>query len=207
VGRYFKLAVEHRFIQGRKTEYVVAVCLYIVCRYEKTSHMLLDFADALQVNVFTLGSVYLKLVLKLNIRGMPIIDPSLYILRFASKMNFGDRTHEVGRTAMRLVGRMKRDWLQVGRRPSGICGAALLVAARMHGFHRTQKNVVQVVRVCDSTLRKRLEEFEETPSSDLTMQEFMKIDMESEADPPAFTQVSDGDALMGPTHLSWSCRV
>ena len=75
--RYFKLAVEHRFIQGRKTEYVVAVCLYIVCRYEKTSHMLLDFADALQVNVFTLGSVYLKLVLKLNIRGMPIIDPSL----------------------------------------------------------------------------------------------------------------------------------
>lgn len=48
--RYFKLAVEHRFIQGRKTEYVVAVCLYIVCRYEKTSHMLLDFADALQVS-------------------------------------------------------------------------------------------------------------------------------------------------------------
>lgn len=37
--------------QGRKTEFVVAACLYIVCRYEKTSHMLLDFADALQVNV------------------------------------------------------------------------------------------------------------------------------------------------------------
>lgn len=71
--RYFKLAVEHRFIQGRKTEYVVAACLYIVCRYEKTSHMLLDFADALQVNVFTLGSVYLKLVQKLSVRGMPII--------------------------------------------------------------------------------------------------------------------------------------
>lgn len=49
--RYFKLAVEHRFIQGRKTEHVVAVCLYIVCRYEKTSHMLLDFADALQVGL------------------------------------------------------------------------------------------------------------------------------------------------------------
>lgn len=47
--RYFKLAVEHRFIQGRKTEYVVAACMYIVCRYEKTAHMLLDFADILQV--------------------------------------------------------------------------------------------------------------------------------------------------------------
>jgi transcription factor IIIB subunit 2 len=80
-----------------------------------------------------------------------------------------------------------RMW-QVGRRPSGICGAALLVAARMHGFHLTQKDVVAVVRVCDSTLRKRLEEFEDTPSSSLTMQEFMKIDIESEADPPAYTQ-------------------
>lgn len=58
----------------------------------------------------------------------------------------------------------------------------------MHGFHRTQKDVVAVVRVCDSTLRKRLEEFEDTPSSSLTMSEFMKIDMESEADPPAYTQ-------------------
>ena len=48
---------------------------------------------------------------------------------------------QVGRTALRLVGRMKRDWMQVGRRPSGICGAALLIAARMHGFNRTQKEV------------------------------------------------------------------
>ena len=30
-----------------------------------TSHMLLDFADALEVNVFKLGSVYLKLIKKL----------------------------------------------------------------------------------------------------------------------------------------------
>eukprot|EP00041_Stephanoeca_diplocostata_P025724 m.679073 g.679073 ORF g.679073 m.679073 type:complete len:529 (-) comp22810_c0_seq6:2435-4021(-) len=186
--RYFKLAVEHRFIQGRKTEFVVAACLYIVCRYEKTSHMLLDFADALQVNVFTLGSIYLKLIRRLNIRGMPIIDPSLYMLRFANKMGFEDKTHEVGRTALRLVARMKRDWIQVGRRPSGICGAGLLIAARLHGFSRTQKEIIKVVRICESTLRKRLEEFEDTPSSELTTKQFMQIDLEGEADPPAFAQ-------------------
>ena len=184
--RYFKLAVEHRFIQGRKTEYVVAACMYITCRFERTPHMLLDFADVLRVNVFTLGAVYLKLIRRLNIRGLPIIDPSLYILRFVNKMDFGDKTHEVGKTALRLVSRMKRDWMQVGRRPSGICGAGLLVAARLHGFSRTQKEVLQIVRVCDSTLRKRLSEFEDTPSSALTTQEFMTIDLEGEADPPSF---------------------
>jgi len=37
-------------------------------------------------------------------------------------------------TQVRLVGRMSRDWLQTGRRPAVICGACLLIAARMHGF-------------------------------------------------------------------------
>lgn len=78
---------------------------------------------------------------------------------------------QVVMTALRLVGRMKRDWIQVGRRPTGICGAGeicaspllqlmqinsgLLIAARLHGFNRTQRDVIQVVRVCDATLRKR----------------------------------------------------
>ncbi|XP_063958999.1 transcription factor IIIB 90 kDa subunit-like [Lytechinus pictus] len=81
---------------------------------------------------------------------------------------------------------MKRDWIHMGRRPSGLCGAALLVAARMHNFHRTQRDVIKVVKVCDATLRKRLSEFEETPSGKLTIDEFHKIDLEEEQDPPSF---------------------
>uniref|UniRef100_A0A8C9MTM3 Transcription factor TFIIB cyclin-like domain-containing protein n=1 Tax=Serinus canaria TaxID=9135 RepID=A0A8C9MTM3_SERCA len=90
-------------------------------------------------------------------------------------------------TALRLLQRMKRDWMHTGRRPSGLCGAALLVAARMHDFRRTVKEVIRVVKVCESTLRKRLTEFQDTPTSQLTIDEFMKIDLEEECDPPSFT--------------------
>lgn len=34
--RLFTLAVQHNFIQGRRTQNVVAACLYIVCRTERT---------------------------------------------------------------------------------------------------------------------------------------------------------------------------
>ena len=37
---FFKLALGKNFTQGRKSEYVVASCLYIVCRLEQTSHIL-----------------------------------------------------------------------------------------------------------------------------------------------------------------------
>ena len=182
---YFKMAVEYRFIQGRKTEHVVAACLYVVCRLEQTSHMLLDFADLLQVNVYSLATCFIKLCRRLHL-NMPVIDPVLFIPRFAHQLDFGEQAHEVGKTALRLVSRMKRDWIHVGRRPAGICGAGLLLAARLHGFSRTQKEVIHAVRVCDSTLRKRLEEFEDTPSSALTVAEFQSIELEGEADPPSF---------------------
>jgi transcription factor IIIB subunit 2 len=61
------------------------------------------------------------------------VDPSLYIHRFADRLDFGRSMHSVANTALRLVASMKRDWIQTGRRPSGICGAALYIAAHIHG--------------------------------------------------------------------------
>lgn len=65
---------------------------------------------------------------------------------------------------------------------------ALLVSARLHGFNRTVREVVRVVRISESTIRKRLGDFQDTPSSQLTIDEFQKIDLEEEQDPPSFTQ-------------------
>ena len=61
------------------------------------------------------------------------VDPSLYIHRFADRLDFGRQMHGVANTALRLVASMKRDWIQTGRRPSGICGAAIYIAAHIHG--------------------------------------------------------------------------
>lgn len=44
-------------------------------------------------------------------------------MRFANKLEFGEKTHEVSMTAQRLVQRMKKDFIHSGRRPSGLCGA------------------------------------------------------------------------------------
>lgn len=107
-------------------------------------------------------------------------------MRFATKLEFGEKTHEVTMTAQRLVQRMMKDSIHSGRRPSGLCGAALLIAARMHDYSRTPMDIVRIVKIHESTLRKRLIEFGDTPSSMLTLDEFMAVDLEAEQDPPAF---------------------
>ncbi|XP_070180123.1 transcription factor IIIB 90 kDa subunit-like [Littorina saxatilis] len=184
---FFKMALDKNLTRGRKSLHVVATCLYIVCRMEGTSHMLLDLSDILQVNVYTLGRTFLHICQALCL-NIPAVDPCLYIDRFAGRLQFGDKNKDVCSTALRLVQRMKRDWIHTGRRPSGLCGAALLVAARMHDFNRTVKEVIKVVKVCESTVRKRLTEFEDTPSSQLTIEEFHNIDLEEAQDPPCFTE-------------------
>lgn len=56
----------------------------------------------------------------------------------------------------------------------------------MHDFSRTPVDIIRIVKIHESTLRKRLLEFGDTPSSVLTIDEFMTVDLEAEQDPPAF---------------------
>lgn len=139
------------------------------------------------MNVFELGHTYLQLVRTLNLR-LPPIDPSHHISRFAALLEFGDETARVAVDATRLVARMDRDWLARGRRPSGICGAALLLAARMNNFRRSVAEIVQVVKIADSTVRKRLDEFKKTGSAALSVGDFRSVWLEEENEPPAFVR-------------------
>ncbi|XP_056635285.1 transcription factor IIIB 90 kDa subunit [Diorhabda sublineata] len=182
---FFKMALSRNLTRGRRYTHVHAACVYLTCRTEGTAHLLIDISDVLQICCYELGRTYLRLSQALCI-NIPAVDPCLYILRFAAKLQFGSKTQQVANTALRLVQRMKRDSIHSGRRPSGLCGAALLMASRLHEFNRSPADIVKIVKVHESTLRKRLMEFGETPSSALTLDEFMTVDLEEEQDPPSF---------------------
>ncbi|OJD13067.1 hypothetical protein ACJ73_09250 [Blastomyces percursus] len=192
-GQVFKLAVGLNFIQGRRTKTVAAVCLYIACRRQDgNTVMLIDFADVLMINVFKLGRAYKALLDELRLGGnvfiMNPIDPESLIYRFAKQLEFGSSMMQVASEAVRIVQRMNRDWMITGRRPAGICGAALILAARMNNFRRTVREVVYVVKVTELTIHQRLNEFKATASGDLTVDQFRSVQLENSHDPPSFTQ-------------------
>ncbi len=168
--------------------------------------MLLDFSQVLKVNVYILGKTFLKLSQELNITPH-MLDPGnrffskefsilsvFYIHRFAHQLGFGDsgtKNKEVMETSNRIVQRMNRDWMTEGRRPAGICGAAFVIAARMHGFRCNIEDITKVFKIGPNTIRKRLHEFGATPSAKLTIDEFNRIDLESEFDPPSFIKAQE----------------
>jgi hypothetical protein len=136
--------------------------------------MLIDFSEILQTNVYVLGQTVMSVRSKLATE-LPVIDPVHYIERFATRLSLGAKTQMVCNTAMQVVRRLSRDWLQTGRRPSGITGVALYIAAHMHGLNPSMADLVKEMHICDSTLRKRLVEFLDTPAAELPRTDFETV--------------------------------
>ena len=51
--RCFTAAVNLQFNRGRRTEYIVASCLYLQSRLAKDKYMLIDFSELQRVSIFT----------------------------------------------------------------------------------------------------------------------------------------------------------
>lgn len=138
--------------------------------------------------MFHLGHVYLKLREKLLLQT-PIVDPCLFIRRFCDKLEFGDKLEQVVRLATRFLQSMDRAWIATGRRPNGLCGAAILIAARVLGFKRSTSQIARAAHICEETIRKRLFEFKGTQMAQLTYSEMQQQpQIEESMDPPSFTR-------------------
>ena len=186
--QWYKLALSNNFVRGRRSQNVIAACLYVACRKEKTHHMLIDFSSRLQVSVYSIGATYLQMVKKLHITDVPMVDPSLFIQHYAEKLDLGDKKVDVVKDAVKLSHRMQKDWIYEGRRPAGVAGACILLACRMNNLRRTHTEIVAVSHVAEETIQKRLEEFRRTKAAKLSIKAFRdtddKVDVESR--PPSY---------------------
>lgn len=165
----FAFGLQNKFKNGKKLYPQSISCLYAVCRKEKTPHLLIDFSDVSQTRTSKIGIEFLKF-LKITRIPLPVIDPSVYIHRFIAKLNLGEKTARITMTALRLIARMKRNWISTGRKPTGLCGAAILLSTRMHGVIIDQKKICETVRIGIQALRTRLTEIEKTSIQELNIQ-------------------------------------
>lgn len=193
----YKMSARDGFTQGRRAEEVAGACLYAACRRDKQNTVLLmDLAEIIKVNVYHLGDTYKALtkLLYLDVKSQAkLIEIEPLILKYAAKLEFGEATRQVAEDAVKIIRRMKRDWITTGRHPAGLCGACIILAARMNNFRRSVREVVFVVKVADLTISKRLEEFKRTRSSYLTVDEFRSVGnrIKVQHDPPALYEAKE----------------
>jgi transcription factor IIIB subunit 2 len=173
--RLYSVTTEISRHLGKFDNQILAVCCFIVCRQEKIPVMLLDFSDQLQVNLYTIGSIYINLGKHLygenSFFNIPS-DPSLYINRFAEKLNLGNFKDRIISTTICFINSMKRHWIQTGRNYSGIVGSALFMSLYVHNMPYKKREILKVTRIGNFTMHKRIKEFLKTDSSLLNNDKF-----------------------------------
>jgi transcription factor IIIB subunit 2 len=190
----YSLASRSNFSAGRRTDEVAAACLYAACRRQKDNQvMLIDISELLQMNVFRLGEVYKAMCKDIHLQDnggvgtQYLVEVESLIMKYCRKLEFGEATRQVAEDAVKIVRRMKRDWMVTGRHPAGLCGACIILAARMNNFRRSTREVVYVAKVADITIMKRVEEFRRTRAAALTVDQFREygVRIKHQHDPPA----------------------
>ncbi|KAH7380584.1 Brf1-like TBP-binding domain-containing protein [Pyrenochaeta sp. MPI-SDFR-AT-0127] len=192
---WYKLAMNHNFIQGRRMRNVAAVAIYMAARRQpENTLMLMDLAEKIQTNVWTLGDTYKAFLKKLGeedpaqlVGNKAVQEIEPLMLKYCRKLEFFEDSHKVADDACKLLRCMSREWMVQGRQPAGICGACIILAARMNNYRRTTREVVYVVKVADSTINARLYEFKRIPASVLSVNQFREFGqrLKVKTQPPA----------------------
>ncbi len=150
----YRRAVEERLIRGRSIEGVAAAALYAACRECKVPRTLDEIADVSRVSKKEIGRSYRFIARELLIHLRPT-SPTDYIPRFGSELGLSG---EVQSKAIELLKEATKKGLTSGRGPTGVAAAAIYIASVVSGERRTQRDVADVARVTEVTVRNRYKE-------------------------------------------------
>ncbi|KPI89255.1 putative transcription factor [Leptomonas seymouri] len=182
----YKVALNMNAVSGTRPS-VLCACLYAACRRERTSHVIYDFSRGCHEDPHAILT-QMKLICHATHTEVPVVDPSCYVQRFAEEMDLREKTAEVIVCALKVLRAMQDDWISCGRRPMGVCAAALLVACYVFGIPRTPEQVCGMVRLTSNTITKRLNEFAVTPTA--ALENIDDYEPSNNTLPPAFNDSS-----------------
>ncbi len=150
----YRKAIVRKLVRGRSIEAMVAATLYAACRIRQKPRPLDEVADSSRVDRKKLGQCYRLLLRSLAIK-IPLSSPIDYISRFASELTLSS---PVQLRTMEILRQSKTMGLTIGRDPLGLAAAAIYIASIMLDERRTQREIAEVARVTEVTVRNRYKE-------------------------------------------------
>jgi len=159
----YRRAVEQRLIRGRSIEGVAAASLYAACRKCKVPRTLDEIARISRVGKKEIGRSYRFIARELKI-AIPPTNPIDYIPRFTSALSLSGKVQS---KAIEILKDAHEIGLTSGRGPTGVAAAAIYIASVLLNRRRTQRDVAEVARVTEVTVRNRYKEIVERLSLEI----------------------------------------
>lgn len=154
----YKKVQKKNILRGRSISGFVGACVYGACRINQVPRSVVEIYEQMEhVTDRDIRICYRALVSELDLK-IPKINPVQLLPRYATMLGVGPA---VTVHAERMLGRVYPRLEVSGKDPKGFIAAALYLASKEMGVHKSQKAVSVICSITEVTLRSRIKEFEE----------------------------------------------
>jgi len=150
----YRKAVRERLVRGRSIKGISASSVYIACRQSGLARTLQEISKASNVSRREVGRSYRFLVKKLDY-FVPPVRANQYVSKFSNQLTMQGRTEQL---ANRILDMARKLRLTSGRGPTGVAAAATYIASILAGETRTQREIAEIAKVTEVTIRNRYKE-------------------------------------------------
>lgn len=150
----YRKAVKKRLTRGRSVRGMTAATIYLACRQCKLLRTIEELSQAAGINKIEVARYYRCLVKNLGYFVSPQ-KAGKYVTKFCSELGLSGGTEKVAYEVLRAAKELK---LTHGRAAKGIAAAACYIASKVFRDYRTQREVAEVARVTEVTIRNRYKE-------------------------------------------------
>ena len=154
----YRKAAKERLVRGRSINGISAASVYIACRQSGLARTLEEVAKASKVGRREIGRCYRFLVKELNYL-IPPVRANQYVSKFSNQLAMQGNTEEIANKILVMARDLR---LTSGRGPTGIAAAASYIAAVLVGERRTQREIAEIAKVTEVTIRNRYKELVDT---------------------------------------------
>jgi len=150
----YRKAVKERLIRGRSIQGISAASVYIACRQCGLARTLDEIAKSSNVSRREVGRSYRFLVKELDY-FIPPVKANQYVSKFSNQLTMQGKVEDIANKILMAARKLK---LTCGRGPTGIAAAASYIASVLVGERRTQREIAEIAKVTEVTIRNRYKE-------------------------------------------------
>lgn len=147
----YRRAIKHGLIRGRSIRGMAAAAIYIACRKCMFTRTLDEVAEASGLSKKEVGRSYRFLVKELDFY-VPPSTPSQYASRLVAQLAMQGEAEKIAQKTLVMASQLR---LTGGRGPTGMAAAATYIASVLTGERKTQREIAELARVTEVTIRNR----------------------------------------------------
>ena len=123
----YRKASSAELVKGRTTEGILSAAIYLACKELGTPKTLKEISDITNLKIKSISKYSRLLILELDLKPIPVIDPIKCIVKIANNLNLEEKTKH---KAIKIMKKVIEQEIHVGKNPLAIAASTIYAVCK-----------------------------------------------------------------------------